>query len=76
LSEGNINNNNDDNDELTDSFVRGLNTMNGALGGIYHKVVQHVLRNGGIERNKENLAKGEHPTNLTAGQTNVKWGDD
>jgi hypothetical protein len=35
-----------------------FNTTKGASGGTFEKLVQHVLRNGGIENNKKNLEKG------------------
>jgi hypothetical protein len=51
------------NSETTD-FIRNLpellNSALGVSGDTFGKIVQHVLINGGIERNKENLARGEN----------------
>jgi hypothetical protein len=51
------------NSETTD-FIRNLpellSSALGVSGDTFGKIVQHVLINGGIERNKENLARGEN----------------
>jgi hypothetical protein len=47
----------------TDTFINNLpsilNSSMGVLGVTFDKLIQHVLRNGVIERNKENLRRGE-----------------
>jgi hypothetical protein len=55
-----INKNNNDNTELTEYVTSVVNTCNGFEGGVFQKLVQHVLRNGGMEKSKQQLTEGEN----------------
>jgi hypothetical protein len=52
-------NTNKEDDVLSDALVKALNSINGNSGSTFQKIVQYVLRNGGIEKNREDLARGE-----------------
>jgi hypothetical protein len=53
-----------------------LNSTAGVSGDVFGKIIQHVIIHGGIERNKENLVRGEKiQETLQKCKTTYKWGD-
>jgi hypothetical protein len=59
INNNNNNNDNTDTDDLTFSIASQVNTSTGFAGGTFGKLIQHVLRNGGQEKSKQQLTRGE-----------------